>query len=152
MFLVGDIDLQSFFYLKIRKKELLPAIRNVHLELRHLGIKKISVSTTFSFVNIITTPPSATFQEPLGELIIKPLLQFLDDINSSFLVNLYPYNMYRINSEIPLGFALFQEHPFHFRDDLVTGIGYRILFDILVDAVITSLAVAGHENIPVVVA
>lgn len=100
LFGVGDIYIQSFFYLKIRKKELLPAIRNVHLELRHLGIKKISVSTTFSFVNIITTPSSATFQEPLGELIIKPLLQFLDDINSSFLVNLYPYNMYRINSEM----------------------------------------------------
>jgi len=134
---------------------LLPAIRNVYLALRDLGIKKISVSTTFSFVNVITTPfppSSGTFQEPLGELLIKPLLQFLEDTNSSFLVNLYPYNLYRINSEIPLGFALFQEHPFNFRDDLITGVRYWNLFDMMVDAVVSALAVAGHENLPVIVA
>ncbi|KAJ6325149.1 hypothetical protein OIU76_012267 [Salix suchowensis] len=134
---------------------LLPAIRNVHLALRDLGIKKISVSTTFSFVNVITTPfppSSGTFQEPLGDLLIKPLLQFLEDTNSSFLVNLYPYNLYRINSEIPLGFALFQEHPFNFRDDLITGVRYWNLFDMMVDAVVSALAVAGHENLPVIVA
>jgi hypothetical protein len=133
----------------------LPAIRNVSLALRDLGIKKISVSTTFSFVNVITTPfppSSGTFQEPLGELLIKPLLQFLEDTNSSFLVNLYPYNLYRINSEIPLGFALFQEHPFNFRDDLITGVRYWNLFDMMVDAVVSALAVAGHENLPVIVA
>ncbi|CAN1853603.1 Glucan endo-1,3-beta-glucosidase [Linum perenne] len=40
---------------------LLSAIRNVHLALRDLGIKKISVSTTFSFINLVTTafPPSS---------------------------------------------------------------------------------------------
>uniref|UniRef100_A0A2C9VMA2 glucan endo-1,3-beta-D-glucosidase n=1 Tax=Manihot esculenta TaxID=3983 RepID=A0A2C9VMA2_MANES len=134
---------------------LLPAIRNVHQALHDLGINKISVSTTFSFVNAVTTsfpPSSAMFQEPIGELVIKPLLQFLEDSNSSFLVKLYPYNMYRINSEIPIGFTLFQEHPFNFRDDLMTGVRYRNLFDMMVDAVITSMAVAGHQNIPVIVA
>ncbi|XP_015581630.1 glucan endo-1,3-beta-glucosidase 2 [Ricinus communis] len=134
---------------------LLPAIRNLHLALRDLGIKQISVSTTFSFVNLVTTPfppSSAIFQEPMGELVIKPLLQFLEETNSSFLVKVYPYNMYRLNSEIPIGFALFHQHPFNFRDDLVTGVRYRNLFDMMVDAVITAMAVAGHQNIPVVVA
>ncbi|XP_065869951.1 glucan endo-1,3-beta-glucosidase 2 [Euphorbia lathyris] len=134
---------------------LLPAIRNVYLALRDLGISRISVSTTFSFVNAVTTPfpPSAAnFQEPLGELVIRPLLQFLEDTNSSFLVKIYPYNMYRIYSEIPIGFALFQEHPFNFRDDLVTGVRYRNLFDMMADAVITSMALAGHQNVPLIVA
>ncbi|CAN1257144.1 Glucan endo-1,3-beta-glucosidase 2 [Linum perenne] len=134
---------------------LLSAIQNVHLALRDLGIKKISVSTTFSFINLVTTafpPSSATFQETIGGILIRPLLQFLEDTNSSFLVNLYPYNMYRMHSQIPLGFALFQEHNFNFRDDVVTGVRYRNLFDMMVDAVITSMAVAGHENVPLVVA
>ncbi|KAF2296212.1 hypothetical protein GH714_036758 [Hevea brasiliensis] len=134
---------------------LMPAIRNIYQALHDLGINKISVSTTFSFINAIATsfpPSSAMFQEPLGDLVIKPLLQFLEDSNSSFLVKIYPYNMYRINSEIPIGFTLFQEHPFNFRDDLMTGVRYRNLFDMMVDAVITSMAVAGHQNIPVVVA
>ena len=34
---------------------LLPAIQNVHLALLDLGIRKIAVSTTFSFINVVTT-------------------------------------------------------------------------------------------------
>ncbi|WCJ19768.1 O-Glycosyl hydrolases family 17 protein [Euphorbia peplus] len=134
---------------------LLPAIRNLYLALRDLGISKISVSTTFSFFSTVRAPfppSSASFQEPLGELVIRPLLQFLEDTNSSFLIKIYPYNIYKMYTEIPIGFALFEEHPFNFRDDLVTGVRYRNLFDMMVDAVITSMAIAGHQNVPVVVA
>ncbi|KAL5568929.1 hypothetical protein UlMin_025504 [Ulmus minor] len=133
---------------------LLPAMRNIHLGLRDLGIRKIAVSTTFSFVNVITSffPPSAAqFQEPAYGNVISPMLQFLRDTNSSFLINIYPYNVYRMRSEIPIGFALFQQHPFGFRDDLTTGVRYRNLFDMMVDAVICAMAISGHENIPVVV-
>ncbi|XWS74858.1 hypothetical protein CRYUN_Cryun01aG0034200 [Craigia yunnanensis] len=134
---------------------LLRAMRNLHLALQELGISKIPISTTFSFFSTITTafpPSSAEFQQPAGDLIIRPLLQFLEQTNSSFLINLYPYNLFRLNSEIPIGFALFQDYPFNFRDDLVTGVRYFNLFDMMADAVITAMAVIGHENIPVVVA
>jgi hypothetical protein len=133
---------------------LLPAITNVHVSLRDLGIRKISVSTSFSFVTTVSSPfppSSATFQEPPGVNLIGPLLQFLSDTNSSFLINLYPYNLYRLRPEIPLGIALFQEHPFNFRDDFTTGVRYRNLFDIMVDAVVSSMAFAGYETIPVIV-
>ncbi|XP_022156920.1 glucan endo-1,3-beta-glucosidase 2 [Momordica charantia] len=133
---------------------LLPAIRNVYIALRNLGIRQISVSTTFSFVSIMTTPfpPSAArFQEPVSQTVMRPLLQFLRDTNSSFLINIYPYNLYRLNSEIPIGYALFQKHPFNFRDDVITGVRYRNLFDSMVDAVISAMAVAGHEDVPVIV-
>ncbi|KAG8390075.1 hypothetical protein BUALT_Bualt01G0045700 [Buddleja alternifolia] len=133
---------------------IIPAMRNLHFSLIDLGIKTISVSTTLSFIDIMTTsfPPSAAeFQEPIGSLIIHPLLQFLSETNSSFLINLYPYNVYRINSEIPIGYALFQEHPFNFRDDVITGVRYRNLFDMMVDAIVASMAVSGQENIPVIV-
>ncbi|XP_050386913.1 glucan endo-1,3-beta-glucosidase 2 [Argentina anserina] len=133
---------------------LLPAIQNVHLALLDIGIHKIAVSTTFSFVNVITTPfpPSAAqFQDAPLQTVVRPLLQFLRGTNSSFFVNLYPYNLYRLRSEIPIGFPLFQDHPFGFRDDMTTGVRYRNLFDMMVDAVISAMAVAGHENIPIVV-
>ncbi|XP_010034154.2 glucan endo-1,3-beta-glucosidase 12, partial [Eucalyptus grandis] len=134
---------------------LVPALRNLQSALRDLGIRDVAVSTTFSFVNVMTTtfPPSAAqFQEPFAEALMKPLLDFLKDTNSSFMVNIYPYNLYRLRCEIPLGFALFQEQPFMYRDDLTTGVRYRNLFDMMVDAVVTAMAVAGHENIPVIVA
>ncbi|CAJ1970975.1 unnamed protein product [Sphenostylis stenocarpa] len=134
--------------------DLLPAISNVHVSLRDLGIRKIKVSTSFSFVTALSSPfpPSnAQFQEPPGVTLFGPLLQFLQDTNSSFLINLYPYNLYRLNPEIPLGIALFQEYPFNFRDDFTTGVRYRNLFDVMVDAVISALAVAGYESVPLVV-
>ncbi|KZV55582.1 glucan endo-1,3-beta-glucosidase [Dorcoceras hygrometricum] len=133
---------------------LLSAMQNLHLSLRDLGIHTIRVSTTFSFVEIMTTsfPPSAAeFREPISSLILRPLLQFLVETNSSLLINLYPYNIYRLNSEIPIGFALFQENPFNFRDDVVTGVRYRNLFDMMVDSVIAAMAVSWQENIPVIV-
>nr|KYP48717.1 Glucan endo-1,3-beta-glucosidase 2 [Cajanus cajan] len=135
--------------------DLLPAIANVHVSLRDLGIRKITVSTSFSFVTAISSPfppSSAQFQEPPGATLFGPLLQFLHDTNSSFFINLYPYNLYRLRPEIPLGIALFQDHPFNFRDDFTTGVRYRNLFDVMVDAVVSALAVAGYETtVPVVV-
>ncbi|XP_016704580.2 glucan endo-1,3-beta-glucosidase 12 [Gossypium hirsutum] len=134
---------------------LLPATRNLHHALQELGINKIQISATFSFFSTITTafpPSSAVFQQPAGDLIIKPLLQFLEQTNSSFLINIYPYNLFRLNSEIPIGFALFQDNLFNFRDDPVTGIRYFNLFAMMADAVLTAMAAMGYQNIPVVVA
>ncbi|KAF5194743.1 Glucan endo-1,3-beta-glucosidase [Thalictrum thalictroides] len=133
---------------------LLSAMQNVRQALDELGIDKIKVSTTFSFLNVITTafpPSSAEFQGNLAEYLMKPLLGFLSDTNSSFLINLHPYNLYRTDPEITIGFAIFQEHPFVFRDDLLTGVRYRNLFDMMVDSVLTAMASQGHENIPLIV-
>ncbi|CAN7085289.1 unnamed protein product [Brassica oleracea var. botrytis] len=130
---------------------LLRAIRNVRRSLVHLGIHKVSVSTTFSFLSIIPSafPPSlARFRNPNGDVIIKPILEFLEKTKSSFLVNLYPYN---IDSSIHKGFAFFED-PFSYVDDSsIIQVRYGNLFDVMVDAVVRSLAVMGHENLPVVV-
>ncbi|KAJ0558481.1 putative glucan endo-1,3-beta-D-glucosidase [Helianthus annuus] len=134
---------------------LVPAVRNVKLSLTDIGITEITVSTTLSFVNVITTsfpPSSARFLEPVNTLVIRPLLDLLAETNSSLFVSLDSYSVYKLRPEIPIGFALFQQHAFNFREDTVTGVRYRNLFDIMLDAVIVAMAVAGHENIPVVVA
>ncbi|XP_028792632.1 glucan endo-1,3-beta-glucosidase 12-like [Neltuma alba] len=131
-----------------------PAIRNVYSSLHDLGIHNVAVSTSFSFVSVITKsfPPSAArFQDFAGVDIMGPLLQFLSHTNSSFLINLYPYNMYKLNSAIPIGFALFEEHPFNFRDDIASGVRYQNLFDMMIDAVVSAMGAAGYENIPIVV-
>lgn len=133
---------------------LIPAMRNLHHALHNLGIHSVTVSTTFSFINVVTQtfPPSAgEFQEPLSSIIMRPLLQFLEDTNSSFLVNLYPYNVYKLHAEITVGFALFREGAFNFRDDVITGVRYHNLFDMMVDAVIAAMTVSGHEDIPIIV-
>lgn len=85
---------------------LVTAMKNLHFALRDLGIHSIPVSTTLSFINVMTTsfpPSSKEFQVPDNSLIITPLLQFLNETNSSLLINLYPYITYRMGSEIALG-------------------------------------------------
>lgn len=97
-------------------------------------------------------PSSAQFQQPVGDIVIKPLLDLLAATNSSLFVSLYPYSVFKLRAEIPIGFALFQEHAYNFREDTITAVRYRNLFDLMIDAVIVAMAVAGHENIPIIVA
>ncbi|XP_057421820.1 probable glucan endo-1,3-beta-glucosidase A6 [Lotus japonicus] len=133
---------------------LLLAISNIQVSLRDLGIRKIAVSTSFSFDTVVTSPfppSSATFQDPAGVNLMGSLLEFLSDNNFSFLINLYPYNLYRLHPEIPLGLALFQENSFNFHDDVTTRSRYWNLFDMMVDAVASAMAEAGYETIPIVV-
>ncbi|KAL3521172.1 hypothetical protein ACH5RR_019321 [Cinchona calisaya] len=129
-------------------------MRNLHFSLLQMGISNISVSTTFSFINTISTtlpPSSADFQEPINQLLVDPVLQFLSENNSSFLIDIYPYTVYKFRPEITLGFALFHEDSFNFREDTITASRYRNLFDVMLDGVITALAMSGHENVKVIV-
>ncbi|KAF8044763.1 hypothetical protein N665_6959s0001 [Sinapis alba] len=149
----SSISLTSLYYYRLYQFGFPASTRR---SLVNLGIDTVSVSTTFSFVSIIRSafPPSmASFQNPDGNVIIKPILKFLEKTNSSFLVNLYPYYyMYQSNISIPIGFALFED-PFSYMDDSSTiQVRYGNLFDVMVDAVVNSLAVMGYGNLPVVVA
>ncbi|XP_058100132.1 glucan endo-1,3-beta-glucosidase 2-like [Magnolia sinica] len=138
---VGNDILTSFPELST---SLLPAIRNVYIALRKLGIRKISVSTTHSF-DVITSPfpPSAAeFRKPAAEWIMKPLLDFIYATNSSFLINAYPYKLCRSNVQVPTRYALFLNFP----EKQCWN-----LFDMMVDAVISAIHKAGHKDIPVVV-
>ncbi|KAK7317623.1 hypothetical protein RJT34_02018 [Clitoria ternatea] len=47
--------------------------------------------------------------------------------------------------------VLFQNYPFNFHDDLTISVRYRNLFDIMVDAVVSTLVVAEYQTILVVV-
>ncbi|XP_058100130.1 glucan endo-1,3-beta-glucosidase 11-like [Magnolia sinica] len=99
---VGNDVLTSFPELST---SLLSAIWNVYLALQELGIRNISVSTAHSF-DVITSPfpPSAAeFQEPITGSIMKPLLNFLSTTNSPFLINAYPYDLYRKYPDILIG-------------------------------------------------
>ncbi|CAH8324756.1 unnamed protein product [Eruca vesicaria subsp. sativa] len=105
---------------------LLQAMQNLRKSLLQLRINDIPVSTTFSFFSLIASPfpPSlAQFKNPN---------RFLEKTNSSFLVNLFLTT---------------------YMDDTSTiHVRYTNLFDVMVDAVVKSLAVMGHESLPVVVA
>ncbi|KAF8380034.1 hypothetical protein HHK36_027504 [Tetracentron sinense] len=134
---------------------LLPAMKNVYGALRKFWLhKKIPVSTPHSLAILaIWSPPSAAvFQESIAELVLRPMLTFLNRINSPFMVNLYPYLTYKGSPSIPLHFALFSEgnQTFNYTDPN-TGLPYTNLFDVLVDSLYSAAFSLGFYNLPLVV-
>lgn len=93
---------------------LLRAMQNVHLSLAELRIYEVAVSTTFTFSEVITTafpPSSARFHQPNGDVIIKPILQFLERTNSSFLIQIQLLNSNRICSVRRITFRFQRRSP-----------------------------------------
>ncbi|CAA7397474.1 unnamed protein product [Spirodela intermedia] len=135
---------------------LLPAMKNLHRSLTAFRLQSvIKVSTTNSLaVLAIRFPPSlAVFQESIAEPVLRPLLSFLAETGSPFMVNLYPYLTFMEIPYIPLGFALFSENTesgFSFTDPN-TGLTYTNLFDLLVDSLNSAAFSLGFYNLRLVV-
>ncbi|CAA7060705.1 unnamed protein product [Microthlaspi erraticum] len=132
---------------------LLRAMQNLRRSLKEIRIYKISVSTTFSFSSIIPNafpPSSARFQQPNGEVILRPILRFLEKTNSPFLINLYPY-IYKSTCSSTIGFALFDDSALSVTTDPSTRVRYRSLFHVMYDALVMSLGAMGHGTLPIII-
>ncbi|WJX50040.1 hypothetical protein P8452_36401 [Trifolium repens] len=129
---------------------LLPSMQNVHNALVNLGLDQlISVTTAHSF-NILENsyPPSyGSFKQDLMQYI-QPLVEFLDQINSPFLINAYPFFAYKDNpNEVSLNYALFQ--PNQGLVDSNTNLHYDNMLYAQIDAVYAAIKVIGYTNVEV---
>ncbi|KAI5057622.1 hypothetical protein GOP47_0027637 [Adiantum capillus-veneris] len=123
---------------------LLPAMLNVYTvltttQLLSLDLSSIKVSTSHA-LNVlgVSFPPSAA-QFNSGLLsVLSPILNFLDQTGSFFMVNVFPYFAYVEDSNVSLEFALFEAKE-AVRDPK-TGFNYTNLFDLQLDAVYTALS------------
>ncbi|XP_078439172.1 glucan endo-1,3-beta-glucosidase 12-like [Wolffia australiana] len=134
---------------------LLPAMKNLHRSLKTFRLHdQIKVSTTHSLaVLAIRFPPSqAVFQESISETVLRPVLSFLAETKSPFLVNLYPYLTFKEIPYIPIDFALFGKNTKNFNfTDPVTALTYTNLFDLLVDSLNAAAFSLGFFDLELVV-
>ncbi|KAL3525606.1 hypothetical protein ACH5RR_013978 [Cinchona calisaya] len=65
---------------------ILPSLKNIHYTLTRWGLHK-EIKVTASFSSSCINSNSGTFRSDITETHIKPLLSFLQDINSPYLVN-----------------------------------------------------------------
>ncbi|KAE8665387.1 Glucan endo-1,3-beta-glucosidase 13 [Hibiscus syriacus] len=110
-----------------------PAMRNVVSALRKSNLQdRIKVSTSLPFdVLSKTYPPSqGAFKSSLA-FLLNPLLQFLNENRSPFMINLYPYFAIGDSS---LDYVLFRPSP-QANVDPGTGLRYDNMFDAQLDAV-----------------
>ncbi|KAE8682821.1 Glucan endo-1,3-beta-glucosidase 12 [Hibiscus syriacus] len=129
-----------------------PAMQNVLKALKNVGLhKRIKVSSTHSLgVLSRSFPPSAGAFNSSHAFFLKPMLEFLADNQSPFMIDLYPYYAYRDSpSNISLDYALFESSSEVI--DPNTGLLYTNMFDAQIDALYFALMALNFRTIRVMV-
>ncbi|KAG1346633.1 putative Glucan endo-1,3-beta-glucosidase 13 [Cocos nucifera] len=130
-----------------------PAMTNVHAALEKARLhKRIKVSSTHSLgVLSRSFPPSAGAFNSSYAFFLRPMLEFLVENESPFMVDLYPYYAYRDSpTNVSLSYALFSSSS----SDIVdpnTGLVYTNMFDAQLDAVFFALMALNFRTLEVMV-
>lgn len=129
-----------------------PAMNNVLTALRKVGLhKKIKVSSTHSLgVLSRSFPPSAGAFNSSHAFFLKPMLEFLAENQSPFMIDIYPYYAYRDSpSNVSLDYALFESSSEVI--DPNTGLLYTNMFDAQIDALYFALMALNFRTIKIMV-
>ncbi|KAL9666672.1 hypothetical protein QQ045_001008 [Rhodiola kirilowii] len=130
----------------------IPAMRNILTALKKAGLhKRIKVSSTHSLgVLSRSFPPSAGAFSSKHASFLKPLLEFLVENQSPFMVNIYPYYAYQDSpTNVTLDYALFESSSEVI--DPNTGLLYTNMFDAQIDAIYFALSGLNFKTIEVMV-
>ncbi|BBN14230.1 protein MpGH17.16 [Marchantia polymorpha subsp. ruderalis] len=130
-----------------------PAMRNIHEALKRANLKDIKVSTPFGMdILEVTWPPSAgAFRVEYAWNIVKPVLAFLNETNSPFMINIYPYVSYKNDpKDVNLDAALLNRWcPISV--DFKTGHVYKNLLFQLLDATVAAMGKMGFPDVSLLV-
>ncbi|XXG64324.1 hypothetical protein AAC387_Pa05g2308 [Persea americana] len=130
-----------------------PAMHNVLVALRKVGLqKKIKVSSTHSLgVLSRSFPPSAGAFSSKHAFFLKPMLEFLVENNSPFMVDIYPYYAYGDSAtNVSLDYALLSSSSSEVSDPN-TGLVYTNMFDAQIDALYFALMGLNFRTLKIVV-
>lgn len=132
---------------------LLPALKNLHAALVAVNLSdKVKLSTPHSLAILAKSfPPSlGTFHIRHAE-VITPMLSFLAETRSPFMINAYPYFAYGANPKnISLDYVLFQPTAIPVKDK-TANLMYSNMLDAQIDAIYAALGRSGYTNISVMV-
>ncbi|XP_050278296.1 glucan endo-1,3-beta-glucosidase-like [Quercus robur] len=143
----NEVFLKDPFY----TPHVITAILNLYQALKTLNLTNSIKLSSPQAASVVTNsyPPSAATFDPYIESAIIPLVQYLYDSRSPFMVNVYPYFSYINNkNHVSLDYALFKSKNNTVRDGALT---YSNLFDASVDAFVSAMEKVGFEGVPVVV-
>ncbi|KAG8654905.1 glucan endo-1,3-beta-glucosidase isoform X2 [Manihot esculenta] len=135
---------------KLLIANLVPAMENLHTALVEASLDtKIKVSTPHSLGILSNSSPPSTgkFRQGYDIHVLKPLLSFLRDTNSPFMINPYPFFGF---SEDTLDYALFR--PTSGVEDENTKLVYTNMLDEQIDAVFSAMKLLGFADVDIVIA
>ncbi|KAI3443700.1 hypothetical protein Pfo_000365 [Paulownia fortunei] len=129
-----------------------PAMQNVFTALRKAGLhRKIKVSSTHSLgVLSRSFPPSAGAFNSKHAFFLRPMLEFLAENQSPFMVDVYPYYAYRdSSSNVSLDYSLFESSSEVI--DPNTGLLYTNMLDAQIDAINFALMALNFRTIKIMI-
>ncbi|MQL78746.1 hypothetical protein Taro_011179 [Colocasia esculenta] len=130
-----------------------PAMVNVQAALKKVALhKRITVSSTHSLGILSRSfPPSAGAFNSKFAYFLKPMLEFLVENQSPFMVDIYPYYAYRDSSlNVSLDYALFRPSSAEVIDPN-TGLVYTNMFDAQLDALYFALMALNYKTLKIMV-
>jgi exo-beta-1,3-glucanase (GH17 family) len=131
--------------------QLVPAMQNL-LSVLAPNYPSIKISTVHSMaVMSQSDPPSAGAFHPDLAPSLDPILAFLQQSGSPFMINPYPWFAYNSDPRPEtLAFCLFQSNPG--RVDSSSGLTYMNMFDAQLDAIRAALDAKGFNDVEIVIA
>ncbi|EMS62685.1 Glucan endo-1,3-beta-glucosidase 13 [Triticum urartu] len=118
-------------------RQLLPAMKNIQAALVSVGLAdavKVVTPIALDALSKSFPPSEGQFRDDIAQLVMRPLIDFLDRTGSHLTFNYYPYLAYRDHpDQINLDYVLFR--PNKGQLDRGTGLMYYNMFDAMVDAV-----------------
>uniref|UniRef100_A0A3B6IV06 glucan endo-1,3-beta-D-glucosidase n=1 Tax=Triticum aestivum TaxID=4565 RepID=A0A3B6IV06_WHEAT len=130
--------------------QLLPAMQNLLAALPAGSTTKISTVHSMAVLAASDPPSSGAFHMDLAGSL-DPVLDFLRQNGSPFMINPYPYFAYASDTrDETLAFCLFQPNPG--RVDAGSGLNYMNMFDAQLDAVRAALDGKGYAGVDIVIA
>ncbi|VAH88497.1 glucan endo-1,3-beta-glucosidase 7-like isoform X1 [Triticum dicoccoides] len=130
--------------------QLLPAMQNLLAALPAGSTTKVSTVHSMAVLAASDPPSSGAFHPDLAGSL-DPVLDFLRQNGSPFMINPYPYFAYASDTrDETLAFCLFQPNPG--RADAASGLTYMNMFDAQLDAVRAALDGKGYAGVDIVIA
>lgn len=132
--------------------QLVPAMTNIHTALTKQGFdQSVKVSSPHGLGLLeISYPPSSGvfFATYVG--VLQPMLDFLAQTGSFFMLNAYPFRAYESNIiAVDLNYALFNTSTGV--RDTNTNLQYYSLYDAQIDALVSAISLLNHSTLPIVV-
>ncbi|ERN07856.1 hypothetical protein AMTR_s00012p00207850 [Amborella trichopoda] len=126
-----------------------PAMKTLKYALNARNLTHIQVSTPHALAMLfVSNPPSAgQFRQGLDKVVLTPMIAFLRQTRTPFMINPYPYFGFGPKT---LGWALFKRNSIEF--DHISGKYYTNMFDAQIDAVYSALKRLGFGDVGLAVA